>query len=144
MQKTLNDWQFKASQYITGGMSSNARANKFTNVPMFGMKADGARFIDLSGKDYIDFFMCHGAVMLGHNHPGIKKAIINTLEKGFYAGMDTQETIEFAQKVCQVIPSAEEIRFVNSGTEGTLLALKSMVIFMVCTIICWQIIWLTK
>ena len=123
-QKTLCDWQLKASRYISGGMSSSFRANQFTGVPMYADKADGARFTDITGKEYIDFFMCHGAVMLGHNHPDVKHALICALEKGFFAGFDSPETITFAEKVCRVVPAAEEIRFVNSGSEGTLLALR--------------------
>ncbi|RLC36209.1 MAG: aspartate aminotransferase family protein, partial [Candidatus Nealsonbacteria bacterium] len=123
-QKNLKEWQLKASMYITGGMSSSFRANQFTGVPMYAEKADGARFVDLSGKEYIDFFMCHGTVLLGHNHPEVKQALIYALEKGFFAGIDSPETIAFAEKVCRVVPAAEEIRFVNSGSEGTLLALR--------------------
>jgi len=81
-------------------------------------------FIDLAGKEYIDFFMCHGAVLLGHNHPEVKRALILSIEKGFFAGMDSPETVTFAEKLCRAVPAAEEIRFVNSGSEGTLLALR--------------------
>lgn len=123
-QITLKEWQLKASEYLTGGMSSSFRANQFTGIPMYAEKADGARFVDLTGKEYIDFFMCHGAVLLGHNHPEVKQALIQALEKGFFAGIDTPETITFAEKVCRVVPAAKEIRFVNSGSEGTLLALR--------------------
>jgi len=123
-KKTLNEWQREASVFITGGMSSSFRANHFTGIPMYAAKADGARFTDLAGKEYIDFFMCHGAVLLGHNRPEIKQALIHALEKGFFAGMDSPETVIFAEKVCREVPAAEEIRFVNSGSEGTLLALR--------------------
>jgi len=123
-KKTLNEWQREASVYITGGMSSSFRANQFTGVPMYAEKADGARFTDLTGKEYIDFFMCHGAVLLGHNCPEVKRALIYAIEKGFFAGMDSPETVIFAEKVCRAVPAAEEIRFVNSGSEGTLLALR--------------------
>lgn len=123
-KKTLNEWQREASVYITGGMSSSFRANQFTGVPMYAEKADGARFTDLTGKEYIDFFMCHGAVLLGHNCPEVKRALIHAIEKGFFAGMDSPETVTFAEKLCRAVPAAEEIRFVNSGSEGTLLALR--------------------
>jgi len=83
-KKTLNEWQREASVFITGGMSSSFRANHFTGIPMYAAKADGARFTDLAGKEYIDFFMCHGAVLLGHNRPEIKQALIHALEKGFF------------------------------------------------------------
>ena len=124
MYDSLTSLQEKASRYITGGMSSSFRKNAFTGIPMYVQKADGPRIVDMTGKEYIDFFMCHGAVLLGHNHPKVKEAIITSLDKGFYAGYDTEETIEFARKVCSIIPSAQSLRFVNSGTEGTLLALR--------------------
>lgn len=124
MYNSLISLQEKASRYITGGMSSSFRKNAFTGVPMYVKKADGPRIVDMTGKEYIDFFMCHGAVLLGHNHPKVKEAIIASLEKGFFAGYDTEETIEFARKVCSIIPAAQSLRFVNSGTEGTLLALR--------------------
>ena len=124
MKKTLVDWQKEASNYITGGMGSSFRKNTYTGVPMYTRKADGARFTDVTGKEYIDFFMCNGAVLLGHNHPKVKSALLGVVENGFFAGYDSQITIEFAKKVCQSVPSAESLRFVNSGTEGTLLALR--------------------
>ncbi len=123
-QKTLIQWQESASRYITGGMSSSFRANQFTGVPMFVGKADGPGFTDLSGREFIDFFMCHGAVLLGHNRPEVKAALAKSLDKGYFAGFDSEETIQFGEKLCRAVPGAEEIRFVNSGTEGTLLALR--------------------
>lgn len=103
-------------------MSSSFRANQFTGIPMYVEKADGPKFLDLSGKEYIDFFMCHGAVLLGHNQPSVKAALQQSLERGYFAGYDSEATIQFAEKVCKSVPAAEEIRFVNSGTEGTFLA----------------------
>ena len=118
------DMQKEAARYITGGMSSSFRANQFTGVPMFVEHANGARFVDYAGKEYIDFFLCHGAVLLGHNRSEIHDALAASLSKGFFAGYDTEETIELGRKVCRAVPSAQSIRFVNSGTEGTLLALR--------------------
>ncbi len=122
--KGLSQWQRSAARYLTGGMSSSFRANQFTGEPMYAVSAGGPRFRDVTGKEYIDFFMCHGAVLLGHDQPAVKQAVIQSLEKGFYAGLDSEDTIEFARKVCEAVPAAEQIRFVNSGSEGTLLALR--------------------
>ena len=121
---TLQEMQKEAARYITGGMSSSFRANQFTGLPMFVQRADGPRFVDYAGREYIDFFLCHGAVLLGHNRPEIRDALVTSLSKGFFAGYDTQETIELGRKVCRAVPSAQSIRFVNSGTEGTLLSLR--------------------
>lgn len=121
---TLADWQANASQYLTGGMSSSFRANQFTGVPFYATHARGPRIWDVTGKEYIDFFLCHGAVLLGHDEPAVRTAVQRSAEKGFYAGVDTVETIDLARKICELVPAAETIRFVNSGTEGTLLALR--------------------
>ena len=67
-------------------------------MPMFAREARGPRIWDVTGKEYIDFFLCHGAVLLGHDHPAVKRAIAESLEKGFFAGMDSPETIAFAEK----------------------------------------------
>jgi len=122
--ETISEIQKKAANYITGGMSSSFRANFFTGLPMYTAKAKGARFTDCTGKEYIDFFMCHGSVMLGHNRYEVQSALREVIEKGYYAGFDDWSTVQFAQKICETIPAAEQIRFVNSGTEGTLLALR--------------------
>jgi len=120
----LLDFQKKASKYLTGGMSSSFRANHFSGIPMYVDKARGPKFRDISGKEYIDFFMCHGAVLLGHDRKEINDAIIKSLKRGYFAGFDSEETLEFSKKIIDIIPCAEQLRFVNSGSEGTLLALR--------------------
>ena len=122
--KSLSEIQKKAENFITGGMSSSFRANFYNGLPMYAKKAKGARFTDCTGKEFIDFFMCNGSVILGHNRDEIKSALHDVIEKGFYAGFDDWPTISLAQKICESVPAAEQIRFVNSGTEGTLLALR--------------------
>jgi len=122
--KTLSDMQEEAARYLTGGISSSFRANFYTGIPMYASSARGPRFTDCTGKEYIDFFMCHGAVLLGHDRPEVRTALHNVIDKGYYAGFDDSSTIEFARKICDCVPVAERIRFVNSGTEGTLLALR--------------------
>ena len=122
--KTLSEIQEEAANYITGGMSSSFRANFFTGLPMYTTKAKGPRFTDCTGKEFIDFFMCHGAVILGHDRFEVQSALHKVIDKGYYAGFDDWPTVKLAQKICESIPAAERIRFVNSGTEGTLLALR--------------------
>jgi len=122
--KTLSEIQEEAANYITGGMSSSFRANFFTGLPMYATKAKGPRFTDCTGKEFIDFFMCHGAVILGHDRYEVKSALQKAIDKGYYAGFDDWATVKLAKRICESIPAAERIRFVNSGTEGTLLALR--------------------
>ena len=121
---TLREIQEEAANYITGGMSSSFRANFFTGLPMYATKAKGPRFTDCTGKEFIDFFMCHGAVILGHDRYEVQSALHKVIDKGYYAGFDDWPTVKLAQRICESIPAAERIRFVNSGTEGTLLALR--------------------
>lgn len=121
---TLSSLQDYGKQYLVGGVSSNFRVNPFTKKPMYPSKAEGAYFYDITGKKYIDYFMGHGAVLLGYNRPEIKKAVLEVLEKGFFAEFDTPLTIELAKRITEIIPCAERVRFANSGSEATLLALR--------------------
>ena len=113
-----------AQQYLVGGMSSSFRINPFTGQRMYLSRADGPRIYDLDGKEYIDFFMGHGAVTLGHNRPEIKEAVCNAIEAGFYAEFDTTIVVELAKKIVEHIPCAEKVRYVTSGSEGTLLSMR--------------------
>ena len=65
--KSLNEIQEEAENFITGGMSSSFRANFYNGLPMYANKAHGPRFTDCTGKEFIDFFMCNGSVILGHD-----------------------------------------------------------------------------
>jgi len=121
---SLLSFQKTASSYLTGGMSSSFRANQFTNVPMYLEEARGAKIRDIGGKEYLDFFMCHGAVLLGHKRKEISQAVSSALNRGYFAGYDSEETLNFARMVQEYIPCAEQMRFVNSGSEGTLMALR--------------------
>ena len=123
-EKTLSDFQQYASQYLVGGISSSFRANPYTKLPMYLDHADGAYIYDATGKKYIDYFMGHGAALLGHNRPEIKQAIIQMLEKGFTAEFDNSLTVELAKRLTEIIPCAEQVRFTNSGSEATSLAMR--------------------
>jgi len=113
-----------AQQYLTGGVSSSFRYNPFTARPMYLSKAEGAYIYDLEGKRFIDFFMGHGACTLGHNCPEIAEAMKKVFDIGFFAEFDHPLTGELAKKITQNIPSAERVRYVNSGSEATLLSIR--------------------
>ena len=113
-----------ASQYLLNGVSSSFRINKYTDQPLYLSRADGPRIFDLEGRPLVDFFMGHGACTLGHNRPEIRKALMETLELGFFAEFDNPLTVELAKKIREHIPCAERVRYVNSGSEGTLLAMR--------------------
>lgn len=111
-------------QFLVGGVSSSFRVNPFTGKPIYLSRAEGPNIYDLDGNQYIDFFMGHGATPLGHNRPEIRRALSEALEIGFYAEFDHPLTGELAKKIHEHIPCAEKVRYVNSGSEGTLLAMR--------------------
>lgn len=113
-----------AQQLLPGGVSSSFRINPFTGLPMYLSRADGSFIYDLSGKQYVDFFMGHGACPLGHNRSEIRDAIRSVLDLGFVAEFDHPLAGQLAQKIVAHIPCAEQVRYVNSGSEGTLLAMR--------------------
>ena len=119
----LSHWQ-EAQQYLPGGVSSSFRINPFTGQPMYVSKADGAYIYDLEGRRYLDFFMGHGACPLGHNRPEVIEALRRVPDYGFFAEYDHPLTLGLAKKIVQHIPSAERVRFVNSGSEATLLSIR--------------------
>ncbi len=116
-------WSF-AQHSLPGGVSSSFRINPFNNRPMYLSHADGPYIYDLDGRRYIDFFMGHGACTLGHNRPEIRAALEPVLDIGFFAEFDHPLTGQLADKITQHIPCAERVRFVNSGSEATLLSLR--------------------
>lgn len=116
-------WQ-EAQNYLTGGVSSSFRYNPFTGRPMYLSKADGAHIYDLDGNQFIDFFMGHGACTLGHNRPEIAEAMKKVFDIGFFAEFDHPLTGKLAKKITQNIPAAERVRYVNSGSEATLLSIR--------------------
>ena len=105
---TLKSLQDYGRRYLVGGVSSSYRFNPFTQLPMYLSRADGSYLYDITGKKYIDYFMGHGAVLLGHNRPKIKEAIIRALKDGFVAEFDSPLTIELAQRITRIIPCAEQ------------------------------------
>jgi glutamate-1-semialdehyde 2,1-aminomutase len=113
-----------AQQYLVGGVSSSFRYNPYTERPHYMQRADGPFVYGVNGKEYIDFFMGHGASTLGHNRPEIRAALQEAIARGFVHGYDNALPVELAKKIIQHIPCAERVRYVNSGSEATLLAMR--------------------
>jgi glutamate-1-semialdehyde 2,1-aminomutase len=113
-----------AQQFLMGGVSSSFRINPYTGKPLYASRADGPYLYNLEGRQYIDFFMGHGACTLGHNRPEIKTALTKVLEEGIFAEFDNPLPVELAKKIVEHIPCAERVRFVTSGSEATLLAMR--------------------
>jgi glutamate-1-semialdehyde 2,1-aminomutase len=113
-----------ARSHLTGGVSSSFRINPFTDQPMYLTRAHGPFIYDLEGNRLVDFFMGHGACPLGHNRPEIRAAMQQVFDIGFFAEYDHPLTLALAKKITQHIPCAEQVRYVNSGSEATLLSIR--------------------
>ena len=117
---------FKAAQaVIPGGVNSPVRA--FTGVggtPLFFTHGQGAYITDVDDKTYIDYVMSWGPLILGHAHPEVVAAVHEASLRSLSFGAPTPIEVEMAQTLCELIPSLEKVRMVNSGTEATLSAIR--------------------
>jgi glutamate-1-semialdehyde 2,1-aminomutase len=107
---------------VAGGYSHLAR--QLAPFPLFIRENRGARKHDIDGHEYIDYWMGHGAMLLGHAHPAVTQAIADQAGRGTHAGGETELAIEWATLIQQSVPSAERVRFVASGGEATQLAMR--------------------
>ncbi|STD28469.1 Glutamate-1-semialdehyde 2,1-aminomutase [Edwardsiella tarda] len=115
----------QAKTLIPGGVNSPVRA--FTGVggtPLFIERADGAYLYDADGKAYIDYVGSWGPMILGHNHPAIRDAVIAAVEHGLSFGAPTEMEVRMAELVTSLIDSMDMVRMVNSGTEATMSAIR--------------------
>lgn len=97
---------------------------RFDPFPVYFATCDGARKTDVDGNTYIDFWMGHGALLLGHHHPDVDGAVAAQLRSASHYGGAHALQVEWAERIVALVPSAERVRFVASGTEATLLALR--------------------
>ena len=115
----------QAIKIIPGGVSSPVRACKSVGCdPLFIEKADGCMIYDADGNSYIDYVGSWGPMILGHRHPSVLNAIANAMERGTSFGAPTDLEIELAALVIEAVPSMQRVRFVNSGTEATMSAIR--------------------
>ena len=99
--------------------------NRFaTPFPVYFNRASGGLKFDLDGNETIDYVMGNGALLQGHAHPEIVAAIASQVAQGTHMGGNAPLEIEWAEAVLRLVPAAEKVRFTNSGTESTLLAIR--------------------
>ena len=116
----------KAVTLMPGGVNSPVRAfGSVGSTPRFIEQADGVYMTDVDGNKYLDFIGSWGPMILGHNHPAIKEAVIKACEKGLSFGAATEKEVEMAELMTDVIPSLEMVRMVNSGTEAVMSAIRA-------------------
>jgi len=114
-----------AQKHIPGGVNSPVRAFKGVGGdPLFFKRAEGAYMFDEDGNKFIDYVGSWGPMIVGHTHPEVIKAVEAVLHNGLSFGAPTELETQMADKVCELVPSVEMVRMVNSGTEATMSALR--------------------
>ena len=122
MTKKLFD---EAKKRIPGGVNSPVRAFKaVSGTPLFINKASGPYLYDSEDKKYLDYVGSWGPMILGHAHPEIVKAVNDAAKCGLSFGAPTEIETQMANKICDLMPSIEKIRMVNSGTEAAMSAIR--------------------
>lgn len=115
----------RAGTVLPGGVNSPVRAFKAVGgTPLFIERAEGAYLIDVDGNRYVDYVGSWGPMLVGHAHQQIINAVRTALSKGTSYGAPTEVEVELAEMVIDAVPSVEMVRFVNSGTEATMSALR--------------------
>ncbi len=114
-----------ANKVIPGGVDSPVRAfRKVGGTPRFVSSAKGAYITDVEGKKYIDFVLSWGPMILGHCHERVVEAVQKQAFTGMSYGAPTELEVRMAETVCGAFPSIDKVRFVNSGTEATMSAIR--------------------
>lgn len=114
-----------AQQHLPGGVNSPVRAYKSVGRdPIFVRAGKGARVSDVDGHSYIDYVMSYGPLLLGHCPPAVEAALQQAITRGTSFGMPTEAETHLARLVIDAVPSVEKIRFVNSGTEACMSAIR--------------------
>ncbi len=122
--KSLAAWQ-KSQQFIPGGVNSPVRNfSKVSGHPRFIARGEGSKIYDIDGNAYIDYVASWGPLVLGHAHPSVVEAIRATALNGTSFGAPTTLETALAETIVNAVPSIEQVRLVNSGTEATMSAIR--------------------
>ncbi|HEV3231429.1 MAG TPA: glutamate-1-semialdehyde 2,1-aminomutase [Candidatus Dormibacteraeota bacterium] len=115
----------RARLVLPGGVDSPVRAFRAVGgSPVFVRRGEGARIEDLDGRRLVDLVCAYGPLILGHAHPAVVEAVREQAGRGASFGMPTEAETELAELVCRLVPSAEMVRFVSSGTEAAMSAVR--------------------
>jgi len=115
----------EAQRYMPGGVNSPVRAFRAVGgTPPFIARGQGARLTDIDGNVYIDYVCSWGPLIAGHAHPAVTARLHEAVDRGTSYGAPTEAETELARLVVEMVPSIEMVRFVNSGTEATMSALR--------------------
>jgi len=127
MEKSNSQSLFQqAKQYIPGGVNSPVRAFKSVGqeFPRFIKSAQGAYLYDVDWNKYIDYIGSWGPMILGHGDKDVVEAIKLQLDEGLSYGAPCKQEVQLAKKITELMPNLEQVRFVNSGTEATMSAIR--------------------
>ena len=111
-----------AKGYMPGGVSSPVRA--YEPYPFYTARAKGSKIYDVDSKEYIDYCLAYGPLVLGHGNEEVKRAVVDQLEKGWLYGTPHEKEIALVKKIINHYPSVEMVRFVNTGSEATMAAIR--------------------
>jgi glutamate-1-semialdehyde 2,1-aminomutase len=112
----------RAKETFPSGVTHDARYAK--PFPIYVNRAQGSRKWDVDGNEYVDYYGGHGALILGHCHPVVTQAVVEQAQKGSHYGACHELEVRWGELVQEIVPSAEAVKFVSSGTEATMLALR--------------------
>lgn len=123
---TKSEEMFKqAKQYIPGGVNSPVRAfNAVGRNPLFIKSAKGAYIYDVDENKYIDYVCSWGPMLLGHNNEEVLQHVVQACQDGLSFGAATEMEVKMAKLICELVPSIEMVRMVNSGTEAVMSAIR--------------------
>src|ERR1700757_3593882 len=118
-------WFERAQQSLVEGVNSPSRgATVYTSGPIVLERGQGSHVWDADGNEYIDFMMSFGALIQGHAHPTLVKTVSEAMAEGSHFAAATSAEVEAAERFRRMVPSAEVVRFANTGSEATMLALR--------------------
>ena len=123
---TRSEELFRSAQLrIPGGVNSPVRAFRSLGItPPFIASGTGSRIRDVDGREYVDYVGSWGPLIFGHAHPKVLEAIRRALERGTSFGAPTELELRIADRICDMVPSVEMVRMVNSGTEAAMSAVR--------------------
>ena len=118
-------WFERAQKSLVEGVNSPSRgAAVYEGGPIVLERGQGSRVWDIDGNEYIDFMMSFGALIQGHAHPRLVKTVSQAMAEGSHFAAATSAEVEAAESFRRMLPSAEVVRFTNTGSEATMLALR--------------------
>ena len=122
--KSIEDFK-EAQEVIPGGVDSPVRAfGSVGGTPIFIKEASGVKLVDVDGNEYIDFVQSWGPLILGHANKTIEDAVIDSVKKGLSFGAPTEVETKLANMIVELFDVVEKVRFVSSGTEAVMSAIR--------------------